>query len=337
MSIAYLVPPVRTIADEEAPAYDGTPRKSPGRFAMIPEQVFALNDGNALALYAVLANHANQNNECWPSMATIEKALGWTETRIRPALKKLCDAGIVEIQKRKLHGMDKSNAYRLHANVRVPYGEGAVPHSEVMGTSLQGDGSLMVRDKQEPIELKPIERDIPPIIPQPEKTKSTKKRNDYSDDFEAFWLLYPSGHGVKKLASAEWEKLDDNERQAVMAAVPKWLASEKWRGGFVRDAQRWLSYREWEGDPPAPKPIQFGSAAPKPNGTRLDTTPMTQESFDLDMAHFRERQYREGDMRCGPRPEGGWLAEHYRKYGKAQEPAPGSYNGWEPTPIRQGV
>lgn len=335
MSIAYLVPSVRAIADEEAPAYDGNPRRSSGRFAMIPEQVFSLNDGNAIALYAVLANHANQNNECWPSMATIEKALGWTETRIRPALKKLCDAGIVEIEKRKLHGMDKSNTYRLHANVQVPHDEVAVPHSKVIGPSLQGDRSLTTRDEQEPIELKPIERDIPPIIPQPEKPKPTKKRNGYSDAFEAFWLLYPSGHGVKKLAAAEWEKLDEDEQQAVMAALPKWIASDKWRGGFVRDAQRWLSYREWEGEPPAPRPIP--QAAPKPSGTRIDSTPITQESHDLSMAMYRERQFAEGDMRCGPRPEGGWLAEHNRKYAKQPEPSPTSYNGWEPTPIRQGV
>jgi hypothetical protein len=64
---------------------------------MIPPAVYDLEDGNALAVYAVLRQHANEDLECWPSMKRLEQRLGWSEFRIRPAIKKLVDAGLLEI------------------------------------------------------------------------------------------------------------------------------------------------------------------------------------------------------------------------------------------------
>jgi hypothetical protein len=85
----------------------------------------------------------------------------------------------------------------------------------------------------------------------PTSPKAPKKPAGYSEAFEAFWSAYPTGHGVKKLASAEWEKLSADEQGLVMAALPEWHGCDKWRDGFIREAQRWLSYREWESPPPA--------------------------------------------------------------------------------------
>lgn len=165
---------LRLVRDEDAPPYDPptVPVRSRESFAVIPESVFALNDGNAIAVYAVLAKHADREGVCWPSMKRIEEMLGWTETRIRPAMKTLIDAGLVAVERRQLRGMDQANKYRLQANVRVPQGKGAVPHSEVMGPSPQGAGSLTTRDELEPRELdkrtrerRTPETDAPEVLP----------------------------------------------------------------------------------------------------------------------------------------------------------------------------
>lgn len=140
---------------------------------MIPAKVFELNDGTALAVYAILAKHANQDGACWPSMKRLEECLGWTETRIRPALKSLIDAGIVAIEKRKLNGMDQSNLYRITANVQVPHHKVPVPHSKAMGTLPQGSGYLTTGDEQEPIELDK-EITTPPNPQRGKRATSTK-------------------------------------------------------------------------------------------------------------------------------------------------------------------
>jgi hypothetical protein len=91
------------------------------------------------------------------------------------------------------------------------------------------------------------------------KQNAPRKRDDvpvrltYSDDFESFWQAYPSGHGVKKAAYEHWKRIkpDATMAQEILAGVHGWLQSDRWRRGYVMDAQRWLKDRAWESVPPA--------------------------------------------------------------------------------------
>jgi hypothetical protein len=220
---------------------------------MIPESVYALNDGAVIAVYAVLAKHADRDGVCWPSMKKIEESLGWSDTRIRPALKRLIDAGLVVIEHRQLHGMSRANLYRLTANVQVSHSKIAVSHGEVLGISPRDVGYLTTGDELEPIELSPDELNgVNPLPPKPKP----KKGSPYADDFEAFWKSYLAndrhGRSDKPKSAKLWAALSEDERVLAMGSVPLFAAGHDWRSGFCPGAQVWLGGRRWE-NPPMPE------------------------------------------------------------------------------------
>lgn len=86
--------------------------------------------------------------------------------------------------------------------------------------------------------------------PADDGPKKQRARHKYSEDFEGFWKSYPKGHGVKKVAYAEWQKLDEPERLAAVDGLNVWRRSKRWADGYIRDAERYLKYRMWE-NPPA--------------------------------------------------------------------------------------
>jgi hypothetical protein len=244
---------LRVIRDEDAPPYDGIPSARPRTeaVAMIPDAVFALHDGTAIAVYAVLAKHADTDGKCSPSMKSLECSLGWTETRIRPAIKKLIDAGLVEIERRQLRGMDQANIYvllnnigLLPANVQVPHYKVPVPHGEVMGTSLQGTTVLTVNT-------------VPPVDPVPEEpekvnTRSAAKKSapKYTEAFERFWRAYPPERGNKFPSFKHWQRMSVADQDAAIQAIPKWVAA--WGDPtFIPYCEKWLGERRWENAPPA--------------------------------------------------------------------------------------
>ena len=80
-------------------------------------------------------------------------------------------------------------------------------------------------------------------------SRPKKVRATYPDDFEKFWKNYPKTPVMSKSeALKEWNKLSDDEKQAAIAAVPKfsaWLKSQKDHPAV--HACRFLSQRRFEG------------------------------------------------------------------------------------------
>ncbi len=73
-------------------------------FAVVPRAVLAKAPEIgvvALAVYCVLAAHANRNGECWPSQEAIATILGRNTRTVRTALKRLQDAGLIDVRLRR--------------------------------------------------------------------------------------------------------------------------------------------------------------------------------------------------------------------------------------------
>ena len=113
-------------------------------------------------------------------------------------------------------------------------------------------------------------------------TARTKpKRIDYSSEFEAFWRAYPSGHGVKKVAYDEWNRLapDDEMIEEIRAGLDAWKTCDRWQRGFVKDAERFLKNRMWESEPPRDAPQPSNLSQFQPNGHRR---PAGQRGYSAD-------------------------------------------------------
>lgn len=280
---------IHIVRDEQAPDYDGQSRRPVG-FAVIPAGVRDLKNGYATAVYAVLAAHANRAHECWPSIPTICDETGWGRTKVMEVLDLLEEHKIIQRDHRFAHGMKAANRYVLTV-------ETAEVKKSATRTTKSATRTQVVRHadlgspphghKQDSVEQDSIEQESTPLPPK----GASAKKPTYSSEFETFWTAYPTGHGVKTKTFAEWKKLDADSRAAALAAIPGWQRSDKWQRGFVRDAQRWLSYREFEQEPPAPP----GSG---PHPSRNGHQKMTgQEMLAVVLAdRERKRAQTEGDV-----------------------------------------
>lgn len=90
-----------------------------------------------------------------------------------------------------------------------------------------------------------------PESPIPESPKQPRKRDGYSDEFEAWWAEYPNRKGKAKAFEA-WKKLTPEDRQAATEDVPRRLALDRqWRreaGAYIPHGPTYLNQRGWDDD-----------------------------------------------------------------------------------------
>jgi hypothetical protein len=86
---------------------------------------------------------------------------------------------------------------------------------------------------------------------QKELTTTSRKRDGYSDEFEAWWAEYPNRKGKAKAFEA-WKKLTPEDRQAATEDVPRRLALDRqWRrdaGAYIPHGPTYLNQRGWDDD-----------------------------------------------------------------------------------------
>lgn len=86
---------------------------------------------------------------------------------------------------------------------------------------------------------------------QEKKTgKKTRRKPEYSPEFERFWKVYPprwikSSNSKVKVGKAdawvEWQKLDEDDKKQCWYAVKKLRCGEG-----IKDLHRWLHHRNFE-------------------------------------------------------------------------------------------
>lgn len=96
-----------------------------GGYVQLPNALLfsGLSDG-AIRLWAALAYHAREKEECWPGQAGLAKNLGCSEARVRARLKELEEAGLIEVRR---PGQGKVNRYRLIRRSRTSKNGGLEP------------------------------------------------------------------------------------------------------------------------------------------------------------------------------------------------------------------
>jgi hypothetical protein len=75
---------------------------------------------------------------------------------------------------------------------------------------------------------------------------------DYTPEFEAFWVEYPSGFGSKKVTFQRWKELrpDPGLIEEIMTGLAAWHRSDRWQRKFIKAAEIWVRDRLWENPPP---------------------------------------------------------------------------------------
>ena len=136
---------------------------------------------------------------------------------------------------------------------RKPNPKPPITQSEPSGMFLGNpDGTLPRTSTQEPVPPNPPRGTLPALdlqLSDAVPPKRSKKTIAYTEDFEAFWRIYPRGEG-KAEAFEQWRKITDlppvNELLAIIEQHKKTQAWIDQNGKFIPHCQRWLSKRRWE-------------------------------------------------------------------------------------------
>lgn len=110
-----------------------------------------------------------------------------------------------------------------------------------------------------------VDIDNTPLPPKEKNTTPAKKiKEEYPEDFEKFWSVYPNKKSGKSNAFISWKKLNGRRPpvEQITAAIEKQKSSTDWtkdNGQFIPMATTWLNQKRWD----AVMDIQVQPAAPK--------------------------------------------------------------------------
>lgn len=229
----------------------------------------------AKAVLVSLADMANDEGYCWPTIdklcertcygrTAVIEAIAWLESR--GAVRASRSNGRkttywVEPGKFSAQADDAAQAVDNPPNqsaTRTGTPRGPVRHADPTspprGLNQSATRTLIPKNRQEPSEIPPhppavaggaCERDAK----QPDTGQPDAGRGGDGDGFDAFWQVYPRKER-EKAARRQWAKLmPDAALQArIVAAVVAWAATERWQeegGRYVPRASGWLSGEQW--------------------------------------------------------------------------------------------
>lgn len=233
-------------------------------------------DPTAKLILLILSNYADPFGESiFPKVERLAKKAGISERTCRYWMKYLRDHDFIQVVQQAVR--HQPTHYRLspwimgqgvrNGGQNLPPARGAgsapleKPEPKKEKSRGAGKSNLGVQNAAPPIQL-PVQQPVttPPISPpedDDELDDAIPETNgtNYSPAYLAFFAQYPKGHGSKKAAFAEWQRINPNRAKVkeIMEGLAAWHRSQRWKEGFILDAERWLKREMWEN--PAPPPV----------------------------------------------------------------------------------
>lgn len=223
-------------------------------------------EGMSIAQKAVLislADNANDQGVCWPSIPTIAKRVCASERAVQNAIKWLEAAKVVTANRSNGRHTSYSvtpAAYsppqEIHPRTKCT-GEGDARAQEIHHTPA-GNAGVPPQEMHQPPHQVPSNRKEPSTEPSGNRQGAPAKKPKAEKQiagFEAMWAAYPRKEG-KADAEKAFRKLAPDAAQLaeILAAIERQKASPQWReegGKFVPHCSTWLNGRRWEDQPAA--------------------------------------------------------------------------------------
>lgn len=206
----------------------------------------SLESTTKLVLLALSTYMNDHGNGCYPSQEQIARDTSLTERAVRKHIALAIESGFLIKTKRNLKGKKwDSNEYEAAMPLPVftktreePYSA----HEQIRGEPRSGEGGTIFQDGRNHVPTNSSENSS--INPK-ELSPSCKK--SYPDDFEHFWILWPSSRRCEKpLAYKAWreacKKIPDN---VLMEALKRYVVTKEVSDGFAPYPAKWLRRQRW--------------------------------------------------------------------------------------------
>lgn len=201
-------------------------------FAIVPMALVKDASASAVCVYAVLADATNQDNNCWPSIATIALQSSMSVSTVRKSLKELTERGWVTTAARlRGNGSQSSNKYTIW---RIPALD--PPTDSTRGGTV--DSTRGGVQNLLPPEPDPLEPDQMVLI--------NEVLSPSVDYFKIWWEQYPkkvnkayakkcyanaaqkTGHQQLLDAMIRYRDEDDGVSRGYAVHASTWLNGERW-------------------------------------------------------------------------------------------------------------
>jgi DNA-binding transcriptional regulator YhcF (GntR family) len=193
--------------------------------------------GNEKVVLLALADHADENGSCWPSIRRIAEKAFIAERTVRRILILLEQYGFISvITRHDVSGRSAPNRYELLMAGRVTNCQGGRVTLVSGGddTGVRGEGDTVVT---------PLKRTI---------IKNHQKKDIVSETFNEFWSAYPkrAAHSRHKAAENYAKAIKDGAtHEQIMAGVKAYAASRVGQDPvYTAMAATWLNQKRWEDD-----------------------------------------------------------------------------------------
>ena len=197
--------------------------------------------GNEKVVLLALADFANDDGECWPSIPKIAEKAYLSVRTVQRIILILSDQGYMGFERRETKsGVPTSSKYRLFVG-----GDNLSPYGDK-----QGGGGDTVVTIYEP-SLRTFTK---PILSVSKETRPSKPKG-YTQEFEEFWKTYPVDKLMSKAKTFQvWQKLTSQEQQLALASIPDFKAecAKQFKDYRTPHATTYLSQKRFEGFKPAP-------------------------------------------------------------------------------------
>jgi hypothetical protein len=201
-------------------------RSDIGPFAIVPEWLLdsEISHG-AVRLYALLARYTNNDQQSWPSRATLAGRLRTSKDTVDRLIKELVcvEALIVEHRRDKTKDGNLINRSNLYTLQLAPPGVAA--QTRPPSRTVAATGSRVVAAQND----------------------NHIERQPMNDLFDSFWEAYGKKVG-KKATLGQWNRHVNDEataQRAISAARQQASTVEK---KFRKDPERWLRDHRWDDD-----------------------------------------------------------------------------------------
>lgn len=195
-------------------------------------------EGKRLLLHLALADFANDEGECWPSVRTLARKSRSSRQWVLAGLRDMVGDGLLEVMERG-GGRGNSSRYRL----LTPEGSTDLPITNGSSGSRNGSSGSTQSVKS---------------VTSPTTYRTVSDPSITADQFNVFWLAYPRKVGkglarrafVKAMASPTAPTMD-----TLLSAIQRYEQSVSDRK-YLAHPTTWLNGERWL-DETEPQPVRF--------------------------------------------------------------------------------
>ena len=233
-----------------------------------------------VAVYMLLARHADARGQCYPSLTKISQRLGLARHTVIQTLETLIAAGLIEKETRTAeHGGKASNIFTL---LKIPEEHqetgGSAPDAlgvvhgmhqasapdalgVVHGMHQASAPDALAYLEQDPLQQEPVEKEKKHPPPPPSEggaaglvfleSSVQDQSREPSADFERWWNLYPSHRRVhKKSCATLWNsKHLDARSEAICENTAAMKRTKQWQAGKIPNSTTYLKQERYETSP----------------------------------------------------------------------------------------